>query len=231
MNKLSKNILSIFIGVLLINGLMIWYRLSNDNVFTIQEMLAYPLIFGTGFILILLALNKYLLKESFSIFNSGQGRWYTDVFIGLFLTSLYFLFILIERLTIKPFLPQTDPPSKEIINLMIGLAKNPVLLSIWLGPVVWIGVALFEEIQRIFFLNCLWKISGNKKWEVFSIILVSVMWGVMHFYQGAFGIISITLQGMIMGFYFYRYRRFLPLLISHALYDSIQIIIFVIQVN
>jgi hypothetical protein len=38
-----------------------------------------------------------------------------------------------------------------------GIAHNPLLIAIWLGPVVWIGVA-FEELTRVFMLNRLWKV-------------------------------------------------------------------------
>jgi membrane protease YdiL (CAAX protease family) len=115
--------------------------------------------------------------------------------------------------------------------MMIDLAHNPLLLAIWLGPVVWIGVALFEELARTFFLNCLWRILPGKYPEIFSIFLVSLIVALTHLYQGAFGIISVAIQGLIIGFYYYKFRRLLPLIISHALYDSIQIIMFVMQVT
>jgi membrane protease YdiL (CAAX protease family) len=114
---------------------------------------------------------------------------------------------------------------------MTGLAKNPLLLMLWLGPVVWIGVALYEEVVRVFFLNCLWGISGHRLWIYFSIFLVSLTTGLLHLYQGTFGIVSVTLQGLVLAAYYYKFRRLLPLVVSHALYDSIQIIMFVMQVS
>jgi membrane protease YdiL (CAAX protease family) len=128
-------------------------------------------------------------------------------------------------------LPQGKPPSPEVLDLMNSLASNPVLLAIWLGPVVWIGVALFEETVRVFFLNCLWKMSGNRLWAYFSIFLVALFTGIMHNYQGVSGVVSVSIQGLIMAAYYYRYRRIWPLVISHALYDSVQIIVFVIQTS
>jgi membrane protease YdiL (CAAX protease family) len=126
-------------------------------------------------------------------------------------------------------LPQGKPPSQEVLDLMTGLARNPLLLAFWLGPVVWIGVALFEELVRVFFLNCLWKMSDKRLWAYFSILLVALFAGMMHNYQGAFGVVSVCIQGLIMAAYFYRFRRFWPLVISHALFDSVQIIMFVLQ--
>ena len=231
MKQKINNILAICIGILPINILMIWYRLTHEEGFTTVDMLVYPLLFGGGSILLIFALNKYLLKQKVSSFNPGQGKWFYDIFVGIGLTVVYFSLMFFEQYIITRFLPQGRPPSQEVINLMISLANNPIFLAIWLGPVVWIGVAIFEEVQRIFFMNCLWQISKNKYWELFAILLVAIIWGFMHLYLGPFGIISISIQGLIMGFYYYKFRRIWPLIISHALYDSIQIIMFVLQVS
>jgi membrane protease YdiL (CAAX protease family) len=230
MNHKIKNVLAICIGILPVNVFMIWYRLTQTDAFTTSDMLVYPLVIGGGNILLILALNKFLLLNKIKDFNSGKGKWYTDILIGLLLTTIYFLLLFIERSTLMGLLPQGQPPSQEIVNLMTELARNPVLLVIWLGPVVWIGVALFEEIARTFFLNCMWRFSNERFWQIFSIFFVSLLTGLIHLYQGWFGIISIGIQGIVIGFYYHKYRRLLPLIISHALYDSIQIITFVLQV-
>lgn len=231
MKQKLNNILAISIGILPFNIIMVWYRLTQTDEFSTVDMLAYPLIFGCGVILLILFLNKYLLKQKLRDFNPGNGKWHWDILVGLVLTAFYFMLMSIEQVTIARLLPQGKPPSQEVITLMIELANNPLLLTIWLGPVVWIGVAVFEEIQRIFFMNCLWRLSNNKYWQIFTILIVAAVWGFMHLYQGTFGIISVSLQGLVMGFYYYKFRRIWPLIISHALFDSIQIIMFVIQVS
>ena len=142
MSKRIKNVLAICIVILPVNGVMLWYRLIHAEAFTLNDMLVYPLVVGCGNILLILALNKYLLRQKSDIFNPGKGRWYWDMDAGLALTALYFLLIFLERATFMRFLPQGPPPSQEIIDLMTGLANNPLLLILWLGPVVWIGVAL-----------------------------------------------------------------------------------------
>ena len=102
-------------------------------------------------------------------------------------------------------------------------------MIIWFGPVLWIGIALFEELSRTFLLKCLWNIKENKDWYIVAIFLASTLIGVVHLYQGLAGIISIGIQSVIMSFYFYKYRRLLPLIISHALYDGFQFAFFIIQ--
>lgn len=230
-NQKLNSIIAILIGVIPINAVMIWYRLTHAEAFTTFQMLAYPLIFGGANILLILLLNRYLIKGKFRDFNTGKGVWYWDIPIGIALTLVYFLLLGIERPTLSKLLPQGPPPSQEVLNLITNLAQNPVLLAIWLGPVVWIGVAAFEELIRVFFLNCLWKLSEKKAWEVLAIIIVSASIGMVHLYQGSFGIISVGIQSLVMGFYYYRFRRIWPLIISHALYDSVQIILLVQQLN
>ena len=226
-----KYLLAICIGVLPAHIFLIWYRLTHAEAFTLTDMLVYPLVIGGANILLIVALNKYLLKQSLKEFNQGKGTWFGDIFIGLALAAICFLLLFIERPLLSRILLQGTPPSQEVLNMMTGLARNPLLLAIWLGPVVWIGVALFEELVRVFFLNCLWKLSPARSWVFFSILLVSVFIGFIHFYQGAFGVVSVTLQSLILAGYYYKFQRLLPLVISHALYDSIQIIMFVMQIN
>jgi len=175
MSERTKNILAICFGILPVNIIMIWYRLTQTEAFTTSDMLVYPLAIGGGTILLILALNKYLLNKKMSDFNSGKGNWFKDIFAGFILTIIYFVLMYIERSTLLKILPSGKPPSQEIINLMIDLAHNPVLLAIWLGPVVWIGVAFFEEIARTFFLNCLWRVSNDRSWEIFSIFFVCLI--------------------------------------------------------
>jgi len=230
MNKTFRNILAISIATLPINIIMIWYRLTQTENFSTTDMTVYPLIFGGGISILILALNKYLVKGTFKeTFNSGKGTWYWDVLIGLGLTAIYFAMFFLERATLYQWIPNHNPPNTELIDTMIELANNPLLMIIWFGPVLWIGIALFEELSRVFLLKCLWNVNDNKNWHIAVIFLASTLIGVAHLYQGTAGIISIGLKSIIMCFYFYKYRRLLPLIISHALYDGAQFTFFIIQ--
>jgi len=230
MNKVSRNILAICIAILPINLLMIWYRLTQTENFTTTDMTVYPLLFGGGSILLILLLNKYLIKDSFTAtFNPGKGTWYYDVLIGFGLTILYFILFFIERATLYQWIPNNRPPNTELINVMAELANSPVLMLIWFGPVLWIGIALFEELSRAFLLKTLWNINKQKDWQIFAIFLASTLIGLVHLYQGTAGIISIGIKSVVIGFYFYKYRRLLPLIIAHGLYDGFQFAFFIIQ--
>lgn len=230
MNTTFKNILTICIAILPINIIMIWYRLTQTDSFTTTDMTVYPLIFGGGTIILILLLNKYLLKDTFTeTFNSGKGTWYWDILTGFGLTIIYFVMFFIERATLYQWIPNRNPPNTELINVMIDLANNPLLMVIWFGPVLWIGIALFEELSRTFLLKTLWNINKSKDWHIAAIFLASTLIGVVHLYQGTAGIISIGLKSIVVSFYFYKKRRLLPLIISHGLYDGLQFAFFVMQ--
>jgi len=230
MSKITRNLLAVGIAVLPVNFIMIWYRLHQTENFSTSDMTLYPLLFGGGSIVLILLLNRYLLREDFSAtFNSGKGTLTRDIFTGLGLTIIYFVMFFTERVTLMRWLPANDSPNTELIDVMVDLANDPVLMLVWLGPVLWIGIALFEELSRTFLLKCLWNLRDNRNWHVAVIFLVSVLIGVTHLYQGVYGIISIGLKSVVMCFYFYKYRRLLPLVLSHALYDGSQFAFFILQ--
>ena len=230
MGKTFRNILAISIAILPINIIMIWYRLTQTENFSTTDMTVYPLVFGGGISILILALNKYLIKDTFKeTFNSGKGSWYLDILTGLGLTAIYFSLFFLERATLYRWIPNHNPPNTELIDTMVDLANNPLLMVIWFGPVLWIGIALFEELSRVFLLKCLWNINDNKNWHMTVIFLASALIGIAHLYQGTAGIISIGIKSLIMCFYFYKYRRLWPLVISHALYDKVQFAFFVVQ--
>ncbi|MEN8124843.1 MAG: CPBP family intramembrane glutamic endopeptidase [Bacteroidota bacterium] len=230
MNKTLRNILAISIAILPINFIMIWYRLTQTENFSTTDMIVYPLLFGGGISVLILFLNKYLIKDTFKeTFNSGEGTWYWDILIGIGLTAIFFVMFFLERATLYQWIPNNNPPNTELIDTMVDLANNPFLLIIWFGPVLWIGIALFEELSRVFLLKCLWNINDNKNWQIAVIFLASTLIGIAHLYQGTAGIISIGFKSVIISFYFYKYRRLLPLIISHVLYDGLQFAFFIVQ--
>ena len=144
-------------------------------------------------------------------------------------SGIYFILFFLSRATLYQWIPNHNPPNTELIDTMVDLANSPLLLIIWFGPVLWIGISLFEELSRTFLLKCLWNINENKNWQIIAIILASSLIGIAHLYQGYAGIISIGVKGLVAGLYFYKYRRIFPLIIAHGLYDGLQFLFFVMQ--
>lgn len=219
--KKVRSIIALSIIVFIPFGLMIWFRNHQTSGFTSSEMIIYPLLFGSMSIVVLYVLKKYFLKEDLSDFNSKKATWINDIGWGLMLTLVYFALFFIERSTLTEFLRFV--PNMELLGVMLDLRNDPVLLMIWFGPVLWIGVALYEELIRVFMLTNLWKWSKNKIWIVCVIVLSALIFGFVHWSQGPYGIITIGVKSLVSGWFFYKKRRLMPLIYAHVLYDGLQV--------
>ena len=224
--KTIKTLFTLSIMVLIPFGYMIWIRTHQSSGFASIELILYPLLFGGLSIAFLFFLKKYFLKENLSDFNSGKGKWSSDILGGLALTAIYFILFYVERLTLSNWL--SFKPNMEMLGLMLDMRANPILLILWFGPVLWLGIALYEELIRVFILTSLWKFSNQKIWTFTVIIIASTIFGLAHWSQGSYGIVTIGIKSSVACFFFYKYKRLLPLIIAHVLYDGIQVAILLI---
>lgn len=220
MNKL-KSIIALSIMVFIPFGLMIWIRNHQSTGFASIELIVYPLLFGGLSILILFLIKRYYLREKLTDFNSGEGKWHTDIAWGLILTTIYFILFYVERITLSEILQFKS--NIELLGLMLDMRENPILLLIWFGPVLWIGVALYEELIRVFILTSLWKWSENIIWGITVIFISSILIGLVHWSQGSYGMVTIGIKSLVAGFFFYHKKRLMPLVYAHVLYDGLQV--------
>lgn len=221
MNQKLKNLIALAIIVFIPFALMLWYRTHQASDFASTELILYPLLFGGGSIIILWILKRYFLKEPLSDFNSGKGFIVKDWLWALVLTAIFFVLFYIARLTLSNIL--TFKSNTELLGLMLDMRQSPFLLVLWFIPVLWIGIALYEELIRVFILTSLWKFSPDKVWSILVILITSLIIGLAHWNQGSYGIVTITIKSMVVCIFFFKYKRLLPLVIAHALYDGIQV--------
>ncbi|MBI9067610.1 MAG: CPBP family intramembrane metalloprotease [Salinivirgaceae bacterium] len=219
--KKLKNIIALIGIVFLPFGLMVWYRTHQSSGFASLELIVYPLLFGGGSILILYIIKKYFLKESLAEFNSGKGYLIKDWLWALALTAIYFVLFYVERLTLSDIL--TFKSNMELLGLMLDMREKPILIILWFFPVLWIGIALYEELIRVFILTSLWKYSTSMVGAIVVMLITSLIIGFAHWSQGSYGIVTIAIKSMVACIFFYKYRRLMPLVISHVLYDGIQV--------
>ncbi len=220
MNRI-KSIIALSIIVLIPFGLMLWIRNHQSTGFASQELIAYPLLFGGLSIAILVLIKKYFLKEKLEDFNSGKGRWTTDILWGLLLTIIYFLLFYLGRLTLSEILQFNS--NRELLGLMLDMRESPWLLLIWFGPVLWIGIALYEELIRIFILTSLWKWYERYIWIITVIFISAIIIGLAHWSQGSYGMVTIGIKSLVSGYFFLKKKRLMPLVYAHVLYDGIQV--------
>lgn len=224
--KSTKRILTIIIVLLIPIAAMTWFARHDSSGYASIELIGYPLIFGGISIVAIYLLKKRFLKESLKDFNSGNGTWYSDIVWGLLLVASYFVLFFFFRATLSNVL--SFHPNEELLGLMLDMRQSPLLIAIWFGPVLWLGIALFEELVRVFLLSSFWKEKESTDFVIFTILLTSLIFGIAHYSQGSYGVITIGIKSIIPAFFFYQKRRMMPLVYAHVLYDGIQVALFLI---
>lgn len=110
-----------------------------------------------------------------------------------------------------------------MVDLVNTLAENPWLAALFLGPAVFF-VASSEELTRVFFITRWTKISSSKVWLGVGVFLSAFLFGLNHVAQGYAGVISVTLNALIMVLWYLRFGRIFHLIVAHYLYDAVQLI-------
>lgn len=121
----------------------------------------------------------------------------------------------VERLT-------GEPHDYSRFAFLEGNLRNLVLFTIFM----WVAAAFGEEFfYRGYVMKQLAEIlgGGNCAWAA-GVMLSSVVFGVVHWYQGASGIITTGTMGLILGTAFYLNRRNLALcMLVHGLYNMVNL--------
>ena len=216
-----KKAIALFVAAGLPAALMIAYRMRQTTSFASVELIVYPLVFGGLGIAVILWLKRYYLQEPLSDFNSGAGNIGTDVLWALGLVAVYFVLFFIEQQTLRDLL--TFRSNEELLGLMLDMREDPWMVIIWFGPVLWIGIALYEELVRTFLLTGLWSYSRRRDWTIAVILIAALLVGLVHWSQGPYGIVTIAIKSIVAGTFYYYRRRLLPLVLAHVLYDGLQV--------
>ncbi len=178
---------------------------------------------GFGAFLIALLL---LLGEQIGELQTQRASLSTDIAAGLVLTLVVLVGLMALRLTLAGLealglFPLVEEIPASNLEMVGSVAKDPLLLALFLGPVIWIQAAVVEELTRVFVLSRLWKVWPARRARVISLLAWSAIFGLAHIYQGATGVLGTALIGLILGSYYLQRGRFLPLIIAHGLYDTI----------
>lgn len=85
--------------------------------------------------------------------------------------------------------------------------------------------------RRAVVLRRLWAVFPGRAGAWGVILLVSLLVGLAHGYQGPAAVISIGFKSVLMGWYFLQTGRVRSLVVAHAVYDSVQIVMAVVQIH
>jgi hypothetical protein len=229
----QQNLIQVFAAIAAILPLALlttWMYLVRDTVPDQSEFFLGPLLFGGGMIFWMLFLHIVVCRDKLQSLGFRIDGFWMDMATGIALGAGFLLLKSVTQPLLNGlFAPR--PPSQEILQLIQGVSSDPWLLILWLGPVVWIGIAGFEELWRCFVLRRFWNVFGSTGGRWMTLIGVSALIGLAHGYQGPAAIISIGFKSILMGWYFMATGRIRPLIVSHAIYDSVQIVMAVIAIR
>ena len=218
----SAQLLAALAALVPMAALVLWTYVLRESPLTITGLLFWSLLGGGCLILWLLFLHVLVSGDSLESLGLLKDRVWLDLLLGAAGSLVLLAMKLGFQATLAGFLPPS-PPAEEIVELLSGLSRNPWLLALWLGPVVWIGIAGFEELWRAFMLRRLWRVWGGGVGRWASLFIVSALFGLAHFYQGPAAVVEIGLISILMAWFFMATGRLGALIVAHALYDSIQI--------
>lgn len=208
----------------------VWTSVLQESPPTIAGLLLWPLLGGGCLILWVLFLHILVSGDSLDALGFRKDRVWLDLLLGAAGSLALLTVKLAFEATLARLLP-ARPPVPEIAELLNGLSRHPLLLALWLGPVVWIGVAGFEELWRAFMLRRLWWVWPGQAGRWVALLVVSALVGLAHLYQGWSAVVSIALMSILMGWFFMATGRIRALIVAHALYDSIQIVFAMIVIR
>ena len=201
-------------------------HLLRGEPLTANEMLLWPLLGGGAQIFWLLFLHLIVCGDRLEALGCRKPRAWRDLGLGAGLAAGLLAFQFAFNSSVARLFPPR-PAAPQIMTLLEELVRDPWLLALWLGPVVWVGVALFEELLRVFLLRRGWQVWPGPAGRWVVLLIVSGLVGLAHGYQGPAAALGIGLQSVAKGWIFMVSGRIRVLVVAHALYDSAQIAVLV----
>jgi hypothetical protein len=202
---------------------MVFITQLGGGAVTARGYLFYSIAYTLIVIAVRLLLLWFLCGEKPNVLNLRPGAWWKDLLGSIVLFGLTLSLKYILDPTIARYFHRASNSESGIGSLGNTLARNPWLCALFLGPVLFIGVAGSEELTRVFFITHWMKISSTKLWLVLGVVLSAMLFGLNHVAQGPAGVISVTLNSLIMVLWYLRFGRIFHLIVAHYLYDAIQL--------
>jgi len=212
--------LAILLGY--IPPLMVFVSQFFGGPVTTLGYMVYAMGYTLVVIAVLLLLLWFLCGEKPNVLNLRPGKWWKDLLGGIVLVMLTLSVKFIFDPMIASYFHRASDVESGMVGLANTLADKPWLATLFLGPAL-IFVAGSEELTRVFFITRWMKITSSKAWLGVGIFLSAFLFGINHIAQGYAGVISVTLNGLIMVLWYLRFGRIFHLIVAHYLYDFLQL--------
>jgi membrane protease YdiL (CAAX protease family) len=222
-SKKWVQLLAVVIGVLPLYSGAIIYHLQRGQPPSIQGFIIYLAVISPMAIAIAFLLLRFLSRESYRDLNLKPGRLYSDLFATLILSLVVLVTNVVSQNLLSGLFP-TSAPNLSVRNLFLEMGRNPGLLIIFTGPLVFLGAAS-EELIRVFLLSRLWKIWPATSGKIIAVVISACLFGLIHLYQGPVHVAMASIFGLIMALYYLRFGRVGPLIFAHYLTNALQAVV------
>ncbi len=191
-----------------------------------HDFILYSTVISAPIIIALLLLLRYLCGEKPRELNLKPGNWTSDLLAAVLLSVVTLAANIVSTGLVSQLLPA--PPNTGIINLFGWLDQNPGMMALFLGVLLWIGVAQ-EELTRVFLLSRLWKVWPSPPIRWGALLFAAGLFGLSHAWQGPTRIVCAGIYGLIMGAYYLRFGRIAPMIVSHYMTNALQVVVFALR--
>ena len=222
--KTWTQLLAVALGVLPLYSSLVILQLKSNRTIPIQGFTFYLAVISPLSIVIVLLLLRFLCGEKPRDINLRQGKLSSDLLAMLILTTVILLTNVVSTYFLSELLPDS-PSSTSVTNLFEELASNPGLLVLFAGPLFLLGAAS-EEVVRVLLLSRLWKVWPSTPARLASVVISAVLFGLIHLYQGPVNATWTAIFGLILAFYYLRFGRAAPMILSHYMTNALQIVLF-----
>ena len=147
---------------------------------------------------------------------AGPKSWCKSVLIGILLGGICgFSAYGLSYLANEPYFEtMTEWPEPARLGFLKAFSWY-----IWFAIALVANSAAEELVARAYMIDRLEKLFG-KTW--IAVLVSAVLFGSYHIHQGMIiGLVGATMTGIVLGIYFARTRKLLPLIVAHSVYSLI----------
>ncbi len=206
------------------NKLLIIAELIIALLIMVSYLAGFIPLSGTPFLLLLGWLSLWLRGIGWrAVGLKRPARWRHTLLLGIAVGVVYQFFSLY---VLEPLIVLLTGKSIEL-SQFASIEGNVFLLSLFL-VLVWTLAAFGEElVNRGYLMNRVAELAGGSSvaWAV-SLVVVSVLFGVAHLYQGISGVVANISAGLVYGaLYLWSGRNLWAPIIAHGVYDTVALLL------
>jgi membrane protease YdiL (CAAX protease family) len=222
--KAWVQLLAIMLGVLPLYSSLIIAQLWSDQPISLQGFILYLAVISPLAIVIALLALRLLCGERPRDLNRKPGKVSSDLLSTLILSIAIVVANVLSTSWLAGLLPKAAA-SASVRDLFMELAGDPTLLVLFVGLLLMLGAAS-EEIVRAFLLSRMWRMWPSTPGKLVAVVVSAVAFGLIHVYRGPVHVAWASIFGLLMGLYYLRFGRVVPLILAHYVTNAMQVIVF-----